>query len=292
MRPGDRPTNREGSRDGHVHIQVGCGGPQSRERELNRKQFVHSHGATCANWTWSWSFVNHPDKFVIFGIWKHFDLQGDGLILAKSWVVSPRGRKQPGYPQALEHLRLVREQGYRLYTFPMTPAEKRPTDDQFGPAKISGFDPTLTPKTLMVLENGWYATPLDHAGLPPDEIASGDEYWEGALRIIQVNAYERNAAARQACLSHFGVECQVCRFDFERVYGELGRSFIHVHHVVPLSEIGENYQVDPVRDLVPVCPNCHAMIHKPRPALSLQELREQMRRSTQVSVGLDERGVS
>lgn len=249
---------------------------------MNRKQFVQLHGATCANWTWSWSFANHAEKFVIFGIWKQFDQDGDGLILAKDWDVSPRGRKQPGYPQALEHLALVREQAYRLYTFPMTPAEKVPTDDQFGPAKIAGFDPTLTPKTLVVLESGWYAAPEDQAGPPPDEVATGDEYLEGALHIIQVNAYERNAEARKACLSHFGVECQVCGFDFEQVYGELGTSFIHVHHIVPLSEIGKTYQVDPIKDLVPVCPNCHAMIHRTRPALSLQELRGQMSRTSQV----------
>lgn len=249
---------------------------------MNRKQFIHSHGATCANWTWSWSFVNHADKLVIFGIWKHFDLQGDGLILGKNWNVSPRGRKQPGYPQALEHLELVRDQGYRLYTFPITPAEKSPTDDQFGPAKISGFDPTLTQKTLVKLENGWYAAPVDQTGPPSDEIAAGDEYWEGALSTIQVNAYERNAAARHACLSHYGVECQVCSFDFEQIYGELGASFIHVHHIVPLSEIGETYLVDPVNDLIPVCPNCHAMIHRSRPALSIQELKGQIRRTAQV----------
>jgi 5-methylcytosine-specific restriction protein A len=167
----------------------------------------------------------------------------------------------------------------------MTPAEKVPTDDQFGPAKIAGFDPTLTPKTLVALESGWYAAPKDQAGPPPDEVATGDEYLEGALRIIQVNAYERNAEARKACLSHFGVECQVCGFDFEQVYGELGTSFIHVHHIVPLSEIGKTYQVDPIKDLVPVCPNCHAMIHRTRPALSLQELKEQMRRTFQVKSG-------
>lgn len=246
---------------------------------MNRKQFIQSHGATCANWNWSWSFVNDAERFVIFGIWKQFDNDSDGLILAKDWDVSPKGRRQPGYPQALEHLALVREQGYQLYTFPMTPAERASTDDQFSPAKIAGFDPTLTRKTLVELESGWYAAPVDQAGIPPDEIPADVEYFEGAQRVIHVNAYERNAEARKACLAHFGFGCQACGFDFEQVYGELGTSFIHVHHIIPLSEIGETYEVDPIRDLVPVCPNCHAMIHRTRPALSLQELREQMRRT-------------
>jgi len=67
--------------------------------------------------------------------------------------------------------------------------------------------------------------------------------------------------ARQQCIEHYGSRCSVCDFDFEQVFGERGRGFIHVHHLKPLSEIQDEYEIDPIQDLRPICPNCHAMIH-------------------------------
>ncbi|MCJ7766342.1 MAG: HNH endonuclease, partial [Thiovulaceae bacterium] len=60
----------------------------------------------------------------------------------------------------------------------------------------------------------------------------------------------------------FGYNCQVCDFDFELIYGNFGKDSIHVHHVIPLSEIGASYEVDPIKDLIPVCPNCHLILHR------------------------------
>ncbi|MBI71510.1 MAG: restriction endonuclease [Gemmatimonadetes bacterium] len=100
-------------------------------------------------------------------------------------------------------------------------------------------------------------------------------YPEGAKKQIIVNAYERNNYAREKCLGHYGYKCRSCTFDFEAKYGEQGKEFIHVHHVVPISSIGQNYQVDPIKDLIPVCPNCHAMIHRYRKnTLTVDELKK------------------
>lgn len=96
---------------------------------------------------------------------------------------------------------------------------------------------------------------------------------EGAKRQIQVNAYERSADARRRCLDKWGMNCVVCSFRFDLNYGPLGKGFMHVHHLVPLAEIGEEYEIDPVKDLRPVCPNCHAMLHRRRPPLSIEELK-------------------
>lgn len=96
----------------------------------------------------------------------------------------------------------------------------------------------------------------------PDEIVGSEKFTEGSKKTIIVNSYERNPDARQKCIEHYGLLCSVCAFDFEKVYGEIGMGFIHVHHLKPLSEIGEGYKVDPVKDLRPVCPNCHAMLHR------------------------------
>lgn len=88
------------------------------------------------------------------------------------------------------------------------------------------------------------------------------KYTEGNSTIVKVNKYERNRSAREACLEHYGYDCQVCKMNFEKVYGDIGKNFIHVHHIVPLSTIAKTYEVDPIKDLIPVCPNCHEMIHR------------------------------
>jgi 5-methylcytosine-specific restriction protein A len=107
----------------------------------------------------------------------------------------------------------------------------------------------------------------------PEEIDELENIFEGAIQRIFVNKYERSQAARQACLDRFGYTCSVCAFDFEARYGALGKQYIHVHHLVPLSTIKKAYKIDPKRDLRPVCPNCHAMLHKEEPAMSITKLR-------------------
>ena len=97
--------------------------------------------------------------------------------------------------------------------------------------------------------------------LLPGEVARPAAYIEGATRCVSVNAYERSREAIVECKARRGTRCIVCGFDFGAVYGAEFAGFIHVHHLRPLSEIGEQYEVDPVADLCPVCPNCHAIIH-------------------------------
>ena len=105
-----------------------------------------------------------------------------------------------------------------------------------------------------------------------------DKIFEGALKQTVVNIYERNPLARKICLEFHGVKCSICSFDFEYTYGDLGKNYIHVHHLIPLSEIKENYEIDPLKDLVPVCPNCHAMIHRVKPAIAIKEIRGKINR--------------
>jgi predicted HNH restriction endonuclease len=109
-----------------------------------------------------------------------------------------------------------------------------------------------------------------------DEIVECAELREGAKKIVTVNAFERNRTASRLCLEHYGVRCQVCDLDFERRYGDVGKGFAHVHHIRELAEIGIEYKVHPVRDLRPVCPNCHAMLHRRRPAFTIEELRRRL----------------
>lgn len=106
----------------------------------------------------------------------------------------------------------------------------------------------------------------------PDELEPGQKYVEGAKKQVRVNAYERDPKARKACLKHHGYNCVVCGFNFQSRYGEIGKEFIHVHHLKPLSLTDGEYVLDAVTDLRPVCPNCHAMLHRGENLLSIEEL--------------------
>jgi hypothetical protein len=108
----------------------------------------------------------------------------------------------------------------------------------------------------------------------PDDIeVEVKEFVEGATKSVLVNFYERNPKAREKCIEIYGCICQCCNINFEEIYGEIGIGFIHVHHKKLISEIGKEYKVDPQNDLIPLCPNCHAMIHKATPPFSLEELK-------------------
>jgi hypothetical protein len=95
---------------------------------------------------------------------------------------------------------------------------------------------------------------------------------EGAAIERLVNAYERNPLARQKCIDKYGTNCCICGFSFGATYGKVVEGFIHAHHLLPLSKVGKNYEVDPIADLRPVCPNCHAVIHHRNPAFSIEEI--------------------
>lgn len=100
-------------------------------------------------------------------------------------------------------------------------------------------------------------------------------YTEGSKTIIQSNKYERNLTARKRCIEANGCYCHICGLSFEDKYGEIGKDFIHVHHKIPLSKINKEYVVNPINDLLPVCPNCHAILHRKVNGkyLSIEELR-------------------
>lgn len=121
-----------------------------------------------------------------------------------------------------------------------------------------------------------------YAGRLPTEVQPFDEkrlYIEGKVAEVFVNRYERNRKARTACIRHYGVTCQGCNFDFGKHYGTIAEGFIQVHHLVPLAEIGKTYQLDPKKDLIPLCANCHSVVHMASPTLTIAELRTLIRKN-------------
>ena len=118
---------------------------------------------------------------------------------------------------------------------------------------------------------------IDVAITIPEEVST---LMEGAKKTITVNAYERNPQARTLCISHYRaknngrIKCEICDFDFGKIYGEEFSEKIHIHHIKEISSIGEEYEVDAIADLLPVCPNCHMIAHSKTPAYTPDEIRE------------------
>ena len=107
----------------------------------------------------------------------------------------------------------------------------------------------------------------------PEEISEDEVFYEGTGKQISVNAYERNQGARDKCLKRYGFRCAVCKQCMSETYGTAADKLIHVHHLKPLSEIEEGYEVNPFVDLRPVCPNCHAVIHRRKPPYTIEEVK-------------------
>ena len=242
---------------------------------MSRKKFIESNGATCNNWRFSWSFINEAEKFIIFGAWD-FHTEGDRvLIFSEDWQFR-QGRKRSPYKQSREHIRLIEEEGFTLKTLPLQGTNA--TEDEKGvtPTKIRSFTERLDEKVLSRDGGNWYAADKKLDFTIPEEVDSDATCVEGALVRISVNGYERNWNARKICIDHHGYDCAACGFNFEKTYGSLGEDYIHVHHLVPIHTIKEEYEIDPVNDLIPVCPNCHAMIHREKPTLTIDELKKHL----------------
>lgn len=135
-----------------------------------------------------------------------------------------------------------------------------------GPKKLFG-------ELLEYIENDF--NDLNQSDIFPEMIDKDTSVFEGIKKQIIVNKYERSSIARAKCIEYHGIECKVCGINFKEKYGEIGSGFIHVHHIIPIHKIGKEYKVDYKNDLIPVCPNCHSMLHKKinGKELTVQELK-------------------
>jgi 5-methylcytosine-specific restriction protein A len=88
---------------------------------------------------------------------------------------------------------------------------------------------------------------------------------ESRTRIVSTKQIYRSQNAKNECIRLKGCYCNICGFDFEKTYGELGKKYIEVHHITPIGKLStaEGYDgTDPQNDLIPLCSNCHSMIHR------------------------------
>ncbi len=150
---------------------------------------------------------------------------------------------------------------------------RSPFKRSFSPALLDYLELSLEenlprPEYLIPAESSLRVVPL------ADEVPVTLPIREGAKYQLTVNAYERDPTARNICITEYGAKCAVCGMSFGEVYGPQAAGFIHVHHLRPLTEIGHEYQVDPIKDLIPLCPNCHAVVHLRTPPFRLDEVRQ------------------
>ena len=154
------------------------------------------------------------------------------------------------------------------------------------PLRLLKMHGLVTPRGNMQLEgdllnfilstiDGSFLKDIEPSDIPyPTEVHETDAYNEGAVMQVTVNRYERNREARDRCIEAKGCKCAICGMDFEQTYGDIGKGFIHVHHLIPISSM--DYVIDPINHLVPVCPNCHNMLHRKDPPYTPEELKEKI----------------
>lgn len=135
------------------------------------------------------------------------------------------------------------------------------------------FDPASVVAEWSTLSAGMFLSLLDVVQTENEE-ENSELMPEGGSSTVVLNRYERNRVNRELCLSANGYNCMICGFNFQAKYGSIGEHFIHVHHIVPVSEMKTEYLINPVKDLIPVCPNCHAMLHRVLPPLTPDELKD------------------
>ncbi len=136
---------------------------------------------------------------------------------------------------------------------------------------------SIKPELVEELEAVWFdfliTQDIRHKPYSISDIKKQKVYSEGTANQVTQTRYERNPFARAACINYYGYVCSVCKFDFEKNYGEIGKHFIHVHHLVKVASVGKAYEIDPIKDLRPVCPNCHAMLHRQNPPITIENLK-------------------
>lgn len=139
------------------------------------------------------------------------------------------------------------------------------------PVAIDLNDPPTATKTVVSV-----AVPvlgMAIALMPVESDAGPQADTEGATTSVTLDRFERSRVNRMACIAIQGVRCKVCGFDFAAVYGSLGEGYVEVHHLVQLADVAAPHVVDPAIDLIPVCSNCHSMLHRKREVMAPEQLR-------------------
>lgn len=187
--------------------------------------------------------------------------ESGGLVAAKSWLQGkPNDKPTNGFLKLVDYGRL----DISLEALVL----RRPWNSLFSNSELEFAHSRLE-------RYGYFLPaiePIQRTDIIQESLEN-EKYTEGATSKIEVNRYERDRKAREACIKHYGPVCYVCDFDFASKYGSNFEGMIHVHHLVPLASINSEYIINPIADLRPVCPNCHAVIHQRKPCYNISEVK-------------------
>jgi hypothetical protein len=160
----------------------------------------------------------------------------------------------------LADLQLLKPQNY----FEATSEEYPSTQSPF-----RYFERTVEDAQFPRLQN-YFAEIFKSQSIQPNAVV---KYFEGAENYSYRRGFERNPEARMKCLEFHGFKCKACGILLEEKYGPIARGFIHVHHLSPLAESDSSHEIDPIKELAPLCPNCHCIAHRRQPPFSIDELK-------------------
>lgn len=253
---------------------------RSEDEVLASLELAHGKGtpgASAGSAKMIWRFVHEvKPQHVIVANERYNRVVGVGVVAGE--YLPPNSSNNPIPKDASTHRRHIRRVNW-LITDPVDLSGERffvqSTLWPLGNDKLARIREAYAakyPKLKPVLEQLFVGYQASVNGSLPEEVEATPTLFEGAVRQITVNAYERNPVARQKCIKVHGTTCCVCGFNFGAVYGPEAEGYIHVHHVRALSETDGEYAVDPIKDLRPVCPNCHAVLHLGGECRSIDEV--------------------
>lgn len=251
-------------------------------------KYMAALGAPMSNVRQSWG-AQHPSTRTVYSlIWIDEFAELDGAQHVSILKFDPPAKSKYGYRERERHLEEAQNTDIQHYGVPVTNGGDRSKG-------VVGFDDT----TLLVLENKrtshdrvYYARildtlPVEHEEAQGEPISMDDEqaevkesfasdetFTEGTPRTIITTAPERNPAARDACIAHYRHEhgalyCQAC--GWTKPEG-VAKTIIEVHHLTPVSDYAGEIEIDPVTDLIPLCPTCHRIVHDTDPPMSIEAL--------------------
>ena len=194
-------------------------------------------------------------------------------IMASGWIMSDPESKPhwDGSERSTLYVDIEYDRLFRPETRVLTLAElQQLAPRQHWTPQASGT--FVKDEYVAQLEDAWNSLSTSSSFAEPPA-----EFVEGTAFTVRMTRFERDPRNRAACLAHHGMRCVVCEFDFKERYGKLGEGFIHVHHLNPLGTMKGAHRLDPVNDMRPVCPNCHAMLHRKKDVLGIDELKALIR---------------
>jgi 5-methylcytosine-specific restriction protein A len=140
----------------------------------------------------------------------------------------------------------------------------------------------LEPNLRVALEKLNWVSKKDNLRIEilPTEINEEETklYPEGTVVTVLVNKLERDKKARQTALKIHGSICMGCGIDFKKTYGKDIESIIEIHYTIPLKKLIKDRKTNPETDLIPLCPNCHAVVHSKKEVMTLKELQTRVKK--------------